>query len=335
MEKIILSEGLEISEMSIGCWSFGGGSYWGQQSQADCNQVVHSAIERGIRLFDTAEIYNDGASEEALGKALKGIRNQAVIMDKIPADCLHKEDIQKHCEDSLRRLDTEYIDLYAPHWPLTTAENPASCEECFEALMRLKKQGKIRHIALSNFGKIQMDEIFDKTTAKPVLNELLYNVLSRAIEDTIVPDCQKHGIGVLAYLPVNQGILTGKYKTIDDIPVNQTRTRHFDSKRGGRHGGMGAEQEVLQVINDMMKISKQTGYSMVHLALSYAIQKKGISSVLVGCRNRKQLEENAAVFENPVPVEIVQEMDRISEALYQKLGTCPDYYESQECSRIF
>lgn len=335
MNKVILSEGLEVSAMSIGCWSFGGGAYWGAQSQEDCDRVVRSAIDEGVRLFDTAEMYNDGESEISLGRALNGIRHQAVIMDKIPADFLHKEDVKKHCEDSLKRLNTDYIDIYAPHWPLTTAQNPASYEECFEALIRLKEEGKIRHIGVSNFGTGQINEIYSKTQAEPVINELLYNILSRAIEDSIIPACKQHQMGILSYLPIHQGVLTGKYRTVEDIPFNQTRTRHFNSKRGGRHGGKGAENEVARILNGMAQISEKTGYSMTHLALSYAVQRDGISSVLVGCRNEKQLKENSYAINNPVPMELVDEMNLLSEPLYKMLGSNADYYESEENARIF
>lgn len=336
MKNVILNDGFEISPISIGCWSFGGGSYWGDQSQKDVDAVVHGAIDAGVKLFDTAEMYNDGESEISLGKALEGgWRERASIMAKVPADFSHKKDLIEHCEASLRRLRTDYLDVYSFHWPLDTVPGQsASVEEAFEGLMLLKEQGKIRHVALSNFGKMQMEEVFAQTKALPVLNELIYNLLSRGIESEVIPTCKAHGMGVLAYMPLQQSLLTGKYARVEDVPPNQVRTRHFDCTRGGRHGGVGAEQETFAVVNAMRRLSEEYGISMSHMALSWVIQKEGIASVLVGCRNETQLKNNIHAVMNPISGELVTMLDTLSLPLWNRLGNSPDYYEAPERSRI-
>lgn len=151
---IIGTSGIEVSALGVGCWSYGGGSYWGTQAQQDVNDVVGLALDKGINYFDTAEVYNDGDSERSLGIALKGRRHEAVIGSKVSTSNVKPEVLRKHCEDSLRRLQTDYIDIYMLHWPINPKAiehfsndsdliiNPPSVEETFATLMNLKKKEK-------------------------------------------------------------------------------------------------------------------------------------------------------------------------------------------------
>ncbi len=168
MEKrVCKNSGLELSVMGAGCWAFGGGEYWGSQSQKDVNDVVHASADRGINYFDTAEAYNDGRSESSLGVAIKGIpRDRLIIGTKVsPSNC-YKETLIKHCEASLKRLKTDYIDLYMVHWPLHAhsirhftndiriIEHPPEIVDVLEAFQILLQQGKIRYCGVSNFSRI-------------------------------------------------------------------------------------------------------------------------------------------------------------------------------------
>ena len=158
MEKRICNNtGLELSVLGTGCWTFGGGTYWGKQDQKDVNEVVHASVDLGINYFDAAEAYNEGRSESSLGEAIRKIhRDKAIIGSKVsPSNC-HKETLIRHCEESLKRLQTDYIDVYMLHWPIhphsirhftnriNIIENPPEIDETLEALRILKKQGKIR-----------------------------------------------------------------------------------------------------------------------------------------------------------------------------------------------
>lgn len=221
---------LRLSVIGLGCWAFGGGDYWGKQDQKDVNDVVHAAVDHGINYFDVAEVYNEGRSESSLGAALEGIaRDKVVIGSKIwPMNC-YPGKLEKHCEDSLKRLQTDYLDLYMIHWPIHlhaisrfTADpeilnNPPDIDQVFSILMKLKESGKIRHIGLSNFSKTRLEKDLSPSVSISA-NQLPYNLFSRAIEFDTIKACQDEGIGIITYMTLMQGILTGKYQTLKDVP---------------------------------------------------------------------------------------------------------------------
>ncbi|MDR1938827.1 MAG: aldo/keto reductase, partial [Tannerellaceae bacterium] len=186
--------GIRVSAMTVGCWPFGGGEYWGEQSQKDVDRVVHAALDLGVNTFDTAEMYNDGDSERSLGKALKGRRSEAVVISKIsPSNCRH---VRKHCIESLQRLGMDYLDVYMLHWPINKTavehftsdrsiiDSPPTVEEAYAQLDELKREGLIRSIGMSNFGRRQMEEVAE-TGVQADVNEMSYNIVSRAIEAEI------------------------------------------------------------------------------------------------------------------------------------------------------
>ena len=223
------------SRIGIGCWSFGGGSYWGSQSQQDVNEVVHAALDAGVNFFDTARLYNDGASEQSLGEALKGVRDRALVASKVsPAKSYYHELIQE-CDRSLMNLKADYLDLYMIHWPFCPLSlrhftddphvlaDPPTAEEAFSALKDLKKAGKIRSIGVSNFGPKQLTEALS-LCPEIEYNELTYNIISRAIEAEIVPLCEKNGVQILSSMTLQQGILAGKYQCAQDVPPNQAHS---------------------------------------------------------------------------------------------------------------
>ena len=176
--------GIEISPMGIGCWSYGGGDYWGSQAQSDVTAVANAALDAGINFFDTAEGYNDGRSEEALAVALKGRRHEAVIGTKVSRP--DPATIRERCEASLDRLQTDYVDIYMIHWP----DDEIAIEESMVELTRLQVDGLIRAIGVSNFGVEQLTAALD-TGASIAVNQLCYNLLSRAIEPELLPLCPK------------------------------------------------------------------------------------------------------------------------------------------------
>ena len=240
--------GLTLSVLGLGCWSFGGGEYWGPCEQSDVDTVVRRAFELGITYFDTAEAYNDGRSEASLGRALRGLpREQVVIGTKVSPAHVQPDVLPGRCEASLRRLGTDYIDIYMVHWPISLhsirhfdarIEVCPAVDDAFAALSRLQEQGKVRHIGVSNFARPRLEEALAYCPDLAV-NELPYNLLSRAIEWEALPASRELGLGVIGYMALLQGVLTDLYPTLDDIPVWQRRTRHFDARSGIRDRGSG------------------------------------------------------------------------------------------------
>lgn len=342
----IQKSGLRLSAIGTGCWAFGGGDYWGAQDQKDATEVVHASVANGINYFDTAEAYNEGRSESSLGVAIKGLsREKLIIGTKISPSNAYAAQVEQHCDASLKRLKTDYIDIYMIHWPVhphsirhftnheAVISNPPTIAEAFEALAKLQKKGKIRHIGISNFGKnrMQLDTPENVTVA---VNQLPYNLLCRAIEYDTKPYCDEHGIGIIGYMTLLQGILTGKYPSLDDIPSYQRRTRHFNSKGTSlcRHGESGFEAELQAALNAIASISSQTGIKMSELATKWAISA-GITCSLVGARNAKQLDENVKAAEGSLDSEIITMLNLVTEELKQKLGNNFDYYENAKDDR--
>ncbi len=321
---------IEVSAISIGCWSFGGreSDYWGSQDQEQVEAVVHSALDHGINFFDTAEGYNDGRSEQSLGQALAGLRDRAAIATKVSPDNTQPQTLSQHCEASLRRLQTDYLDIYYVHWPIAGDW----AEDAFATLIDLQAEGKIRSIGLSNHGVQQMEDVL-ATGAQIELNQLHYNLLSRAIEVEIMPMCLRENIGVVAYMPLLQGLLTGKYETVEDIPAPRRRSRHFRSRDDARHGEPGAEQAVFDALAELRTIAQEKSISMTHLALAWVMAKPGVTSVLVGARSPEQVSQNVAAAEADMTPELVQRLDELGQPVFDALGANADYWDSQANSR--
>lgn len=346
MEKrICKNAGFELSVLGTGCWSFGGGEYWGNQDQTDVNSVVHASIDSGINYFDTAEAYNEGRSEISLGKAISGIsRDKFLIGTKVsPSNC-YKDKLVEHCEASLKRLKTDYIDIYMIHWSIhphsikhftnnrEIIENPPTTEEAYESLLKLQQQGKIRAFGLSNYS---INRMKDFPLNELAVNELPYNLLCRAIENETLQFCNSNGIGVIGYMALLQGILADIYPTLDEVPTWQRRTRHFNCKhtKECRHGEEGAEKETDTALKKIRQLCKESGYSMAEIAIKWILSNQMITCTLVGSRNVDQLKENVLTVNEPLDLELKKELDEITLPLMKKLGNHFDYYESKENDR--
>ena len=321
-----------VSPLSIGCWSFGGGSYWGEQSQKDVDEVVNEALDQGVNLFDTAESYNDGASEISLGKALKGRRQEAVIVTKqmIHAD---QDDTIARLDESLKRMGTEYVDILMVHWPIADQK---AMERVFRRCESLKESGKVKALGVSNFGVEQMKFMSD-CGFTPCVNELHYNIASRAIDYKIKPICMEKGIGIITYVSLQQGVLTGKYKTLDDIPPKHARYRHFMVARSqglNNHEGPGAEKELEALLEKMRQICGDTGLTMAELSLGWALRQPGIASAIVGCRNIGQLRDNLKALDVTIDDQMNEELLEASRPLMEKLGESPDYVKPLSKTRV-
>jgi aryl-alcohol dehydrogenase-like predicted oxidoreductase len=330
------TSGIELSVLGIGAWSFGGdeGDYWGAQDQGDAEAVVGAALDAGINYFDSAEVYNDGRSEIALGRALGARRAEAIVGTKVSPENTAPDTLRARCEASLRRLGTDYIDIYMVHWPVT--DRPV--EEALEALAGLQRAGKIRAIGVSNFGVHDLGEAARLAVAHGTglaIDQLYYNLLSRAIEIGVLPLCRQLGVGVIGYMPLQQGLLSGKYATPTDVPPMRARTRHFSGARPrSRHGGPGAEREIFVALDGIRGVAEGLGVSMAELSLAWAIARPGITCTLVGMRNPAQLAGNLAAARLTLAPEVIAELDRITAPVLQALGPDPDYWESPVHSRI-
>ncbi|MBI4979805.1 MAG: aldo/keto reductase [Spirochaetes bacterium] len=332
------TSGLSLSALGLGCWAFGGGDYWGAQDQKDVDAVVHRAYELGINYFDTAEAYNEGRSEEALGRAIQGLpREKLVIGTKISPSNTESKTLIAHCEASLKRLAVDVIDLYMVHWPITPhsilhftkdAAVLPTVEDAFVTLGKLRAQGKIRHVGVSNFGVKKLAEA--ASFGVPiVMNELPYSLLTRAIEQTILPHCAKNGIGVLGYMSLLQGVISDKFNSIEDIPAQRKRTRHFDARKNAmtRHRENGFEKETEDALRGIRNIARKHGMRVTDLALAWAVANSSITCSLVGARNEQQLIENVNAAK-PIDASLIAELNSATEPLKLAMGPSFDYYEN-------
>lgn len=323
---------LEISTLTLGCWIFGGGSYWGEMAQSETNNVLARALDEGINLFDTAEGYNDGGSEASLGLALKGRRHEALILTKLnPGE--DARNLAPRLDKCLERLRTDYMDILMIHWP--SADEQVTMD-ALEAFRRFRQAGKVREIGVSNFGVYQMGLALN-AGIRPVVNELPYNLISRAIEHEILPMCIREQIGVITYSTLQQGILTGKYKSPDELPPNPAHSRHFANERGrgtSRHGEPGAESQIFALLDRMHEISAQIGASMADLSIAWSLAQSGITSTIVGCRNLVQLSDNLAGARYRLNPDIEKKLTAYSQPVLDALGFSADYYQNRNNSRI-
>ena len=275
--------GLTVSTISMGCWPIVGDAVWGPQDKSESIASLHAAVDCGINFFDSAEAYGNGFSEELLRDGLSDRRDKVIIASKALGAHLSAKDLPEACEASLKRLGTDYIDVYYLHWP--NHEIPYA--ETMAAMQKLKQQGKIRVIACSNFGLLDLPELLQY--GRPEVNELPYSLLFRAIEFDILPICERETISATAYMPLMQGLLAGKYHTADDVPEMRARTRHFSPKRKLiRHHEQGAEEETFTAINKIRAICSAAGLDMAQVALAWPLRLPIMTSVIVGARTRSR-----------------------------------------------
>jgi aryl-alcohol dehydrogenase-like predicted oxidoreductase len=337
MEQIQLGgSDIRVSRLCVGTWSFGGeaGSYWGEQDQGQVDALVAEALDRGVNFFDTAFGYNNGNSEISLGKALKGRREKAVICNKIPIqDMEGLKNYEAILQDSLKRLDTSYIDLMMIHWPV---KDEALLRANLEALLDARRKGIIREIGVSNFGLGTL-AIAGETGVNVAADEFAYNLLTRGIEKEVLPYCRRNHIGVLAYMPLMQGVLSGKYGSVAEIPLMRRRTIHY-SKSGNpnsNHGTAGADAEVETFLAGLRNLSEKTGLSCGRLSIAWLCDREGVASVIAGCRSPEQLRENGEAVETMLSAETARALDDLSAPLLDKLGNFLDMWNAPENSRIW
>ena len=277
--------GVKVSEFSLGCWPFAGGKVWGQQDPGDSIATTHAALDAGITTFDTAEGYNDDHhSEEVLGRALKGRRNQAVIATKVSGGRLAAGEVEKACEASLRRLGTDWIDLYQLHFP----DFVTPIEETLAALSELVAEGKVRYIGSSNFSGwrvVDADWVARSSGhVRFISAQNKYSLYDRAAEAELVPACERVGVGILPYFPLEHGLLTGKYRRDAPAPAG---TRLAD-----RTGPL--DNADFDRIEALERYAADRGVTILDVAIGGLAAKPAVGSVIAGATKPEQVVANSA-----------------------------------------
>jgi myo-inositol catabolism protein IolS len=315
--------GISISVVGMGCWALAGDATWGPQAESESIATVHAALDAGVNFFDTAEGYGGGDAERVLGRALAGRRHRAVIGTKVSRANLSAPQVQQACEHSLRRLQTDYIDLYQIHWPGRSVPLP----ETMGALERLREQGKVRAIAVCNFGVQDLSDLWQ--IGRVETNQLPYSLLWRAIEYEILPRCADAGVGVLCYSPLAQGLLTGKFRSPADVPEGRMRTRLFSGARTqARHGEAGCETLTFDAIDRIADLCQQLDYPMAQVAVAWLLHQPGVASVIAGARRPDQIRATAAAVDLELAPPMLGFLATATEAVKHCVGPNPDMWQS-------
>jgi aryl-alcohol dehydrogenase-like predicted oxidoreductase len=319
---------IQVSVIAMGSWALAGDTTWGEQSEADSVDAARAAFDAGITFFDTAPGYGDGLSEKRLGQGLQGLRDKVVVATKIGPESMRAADVAASLEKSLTHLRTDYIDLLQIHWPSSSVP----IEETWGALEKLRSQGKLRAIGVSNFGPLDLADLLRVGT--PSVNQLPYSLLSRAIEYEIAPRCSQAGVGVLCYSPLLWGLLADKYAHADEVPVGRARSRHFSPQRKLiRHTEAGCEAETFAALNKLRFIAARLEISMSELAVAWLLHQPAVTSVLTGIRKPAQAAANARAADISLDAATLAELDAATAAVKRALGSNPDLWQSGENSR--
>jgi myo-inositol catabolism protein IolS len=319
---------LRVSVIAMGCWALAGDMTWGDQSEDDSVAGTRAALDAGINFFDTAPGYGDGLSERRLGKGLEGVRHRAVVATKIGPDAMHPAGVAASVERSLGCLGMDYVDLIQIHWP--SREVPLA--DTWGALERLRDQGKVRAIGVSNFGPGDLAELL--AVGSPTTNQVPYSLLARAIEYELAPACAKAGIGILCYSPLSWGLLADKYKSADEVPPGRARSRHFGPNRKLiRHTEPGCEAATFAALDRIRGVAERLELPMSELAVAWLLHQPVVSGVLTGIRNAAQAFANARAAEISLDAATLAELDAASADVKRALGSNPDLWQSGTASR--
>ncbi len=283
------SSDLHVSVVGLGTWAIGG-DFWGETDDAQSIQAIQTALDSGINLIDTAPAYGAGHAETVVGKAIAGRRDEVVIATKCGVvrtkdgfeRNLKPESVRQEVEDSLRRLQTDVIDLYQIHWP--DVDTPL--EDTLAALKDLQQQGKFRYLGVSNFGPELMEQVMremDLVSLQPQ-----YSLLQRDIEQETLPFCRRHNIGVLSYGSLAAGVLTGKFK---ERPAFAEGDQRYHFYPFFEEPLWSQAQELVGVLRE---IAESRGKPTAQAAINWVVQQDGITSALVGCKTPDQARQNAA-----------------------------------------
>jgi len=328
MEYRPIADGqLNVSTVCLGCWALVGDATWGPQDKSDAIATIRAALDAGINFLDTAEGYGGGYSERLIGEALGADRGKVVLASKVSRAHLAPADLTAACEGSLTNLGADRIDIYHIHWP--SRDVPVA--ETVGAMESLVAAGKIGHVAVSNFGPAGLGEILPHVV--PVVNQLPYSLLWRAIEYEILPACRSASVPATCYSPLMQGLLTGKFASAADVPAGRRRTRLFRfAQPQARHGEPGAEDATFAAVAAIVALARQAGLDPAAMSLAWLLGRDGVVSVIAGARRVDQVRANAAAGDLALPADVAERLTEITDPLKAQLGPNADMWQSE--SRI-
>ncbi len=328
MKKLKLGNtDIEVTPIAFGAWAIGGWM-WGGADEKEAVEAVKTAFDLGITTIDTAPVYGFGKSEELVGQALAGVpRDRYQLLTKFGMNWesedgeyhfdtqdnqgnpvkMHKwasaEKVKKECEDSLRRLKTDYIDLYQIHWPDSTT--PVS--ETMQALSDLKKEGKIRAAGVCNYPVELVEEALKHILLAS--NQVPYSLIHRDIEKDVIPQAIEKGMHVLPYSPLQRGLLTGKIKP------GHTFTGH-DTREGSKYYSDENIRKANQMLDQVRPIAEKYGATLAQVVINWTTRQDGMGSVLVGGRNPDQVRDNAGALDFELTREEVAQIRQAGEAFF-------------------
>jgi len=305
---------LKLTPIGVGAWAMGGSGWafaWGPQDDDDSISAIRAALDRGVNWIDTAAVYGLGHSEEVVGRAIKGLANPPYVFTKCAriwnerreiGKSLKADSIRREVEASLRRLQIERIDLYQIHWP----EPDEQIEEGWTAMAQLKAEGKVRYIGVSNFNVEQMrraQAIAPITSLQPP-----YSMVSPEIEESILPYCGAHNIGVLAYSPMKSGLLSGAMtrERVAELPADdfRRRTPNFQEPLFSRN---------LALVELLREIGARHGRSPGEVAIAWVLRRTEVTAAIVGMRSARQVDGVIAAAEFRLPAAEIAEIDAFRE----------------------
>ncbi len=302
--------GLKVSEICLGCMTFGN-----QADEAKSAEIVRKALDAGVNFFDTANVYNAGVSEEFTGKALKSVRHDVVLATKVhgkmgpgPNDQgQSRKHIMFSIEQSLRRLQTEYVDLYQVH----NFDATTPLDETLRALDDLVRQGKVRYIGCSNYAAWQLCTALWTSDRLGVARydslQPRYNVISRSIDTEMLPLCQAQGVGVIVYNPLGGGMLTGKHQR-EAPPREGTRFSANEMYRNRYWRDL-----VFDAVDRLRAIAATTPHSMAQVALAWVLANPTVTSAILGASRVEQLDETLPATEVTLDAETMNKLDDLWE----------------------
>ena len=303
--------GVQVSPLTLGAMMFGP---WGNDDEADSIRIIHRALDAGINVVDTADVYSAGVSEEIVGKAIAGRRDDLFLATKffmpMGDDPNHRGGsrrwIMRSVEDSLRRLGTDHIDLYQVHRPSPDTD----VAETLGALTDLVRQGKVRYIGSSSYAASQIVEAQwvsrERHLERFVTEQPPYSMLVRGIEEDVLPTARRHGMGTLTYSPLSGGWLSGRWrKDAASSPTSSARPNaRFDMSSP-------ANQRKLDVVENLALLAEEAGLSLLEMAIAFAVNHPGVTSAIVGPRTMEQLESYLPAAELTLSSDVLDRIDQI------------------------
>ena len=288
--RMLGASDLNVSVIGFGAWGIGGSPFWSNEGDAVSVRAIRKAYDLGINFFDTAPVYGFGHSEELLGKTLKPFRDKVIYATKCGLRWEKKSlgsitknatrrSILEEIDQSLKRLDTDYIDLYQVHWP----DIKTSQEETMETLLEVQEQGKVKVIGVSNYSVEQMKAIMKSGKIESLQPD--YSLLNRSIEKEIVPYCERNKIGIIAYSPLASGLLTGKYDK--NVKFRDWRVKGII----GCFSGAQFEKN-LEKVARLKAMGKTMGKTCGQMAINWIVSQSQLTTALLGVKNEQQIEEN-------------------------------------------